>query len=173
MNRKPKLLIIGHGRHGKDTVCEILDEQYGYTFVSSSWFVAEHFAYEKFKDLYNYKNIEECYLDRHGRRSEWFDLISDYCAEDPARLGRDIFKKHDIYCGLRNSREFHSIKIQKLYDFCIWVDRSKHLPLEPKTSMDLEPWMADCVIDNNGSLDDLTLRVKELYEFRIKPFGEK
>ena len=33
----PKLLVVGHGRHGKDTVCEML-EAYGYTFQSSSKF---------------------------------------------------------------------------------------------------------------------------------------
>jgi hypothetical protein len=32
---KPKLLVIGHGRHGKDTVCEMLRDHYGYTFESS------------------------------------------------------------------------------------------------------------------------------------------
>ena len=32
----PKLLIIGHARHGKDTVAEILRDTHGYDFVSSS-----------------------------------------------------------------------------------------------------------------------------------------
>lgn len=34
-----KLLVIGYGRHGKDTVCEILRDQHGYSFTSSSSFV--------------------------------------------------------------------------------------------------------------------------------------
>jgi len=27
-----KLLVIGHGRHGKDTVCEILQQNYNLSF---------------------------------------------------------------------------------------------------------------------------------------------
>ena len=33
---KMKLMVMGYGRHGKDTVCEILKEKYGMTFKSSS-----------------------------------------------------------------------------------------------------------------------------------------
>ena len=43
MNKK--LLVIGHGRHGKDTVCEILRDHYGYTFESSSQFCSKLFIY--------------------------------------------------------------------------------------------------------------------------------
>jgi len=31
-----KLMIMDHARHGKDTVCEILRDTYGFTFESSS-----------------------------------------------------------------------------------------------------------------------------------------
>jgi translation elongation factor EF-1alpha len=43
---KFKLLVIGHGRHGKDTVCEMLRDDYGYTFESSSKFCSKFFIYE-------------------------------------------------------------------------------------------------------------------------------
>jgi len=35
------------------------------------------------------------------------------------------------------------------------VDRSDHLPLEDRSSMNLEIWMADYVLDNNGTLSKL------------------
>jgi hypothetical protein len=31
-----RLMLLGHGRHGKDTVAEILNRKYGLTFQSSS-----------------------------------------------------------------------------------------------------------------------------------------
>ena len=54
MQRK-KLLVIGHGRHGKDTVCEILRDKYGYSFESSSQFCSKLFIYEMLKKKYNPK----------------------------------------------------------------------------------------------------------------------
>ena len=161
----PKLLIIGHGRHGKDTVCEILKNHYGYSFESSSQFCSRLFIYDLLKEKYNYASEEECYLDRHNHRAEWYNAICDYNVPDAARLGREIFKTHDIYCGLRNKREFFAMKNTGVFDFAIWVDRSDHLPPESKDSMSLEQWMADYTIDNNGSLQDLEFNVQQLMHY--------
>ena len=85
----PKLLVVGHGRHGKDTVCEIL-ESYGYKFESSSKFCSELFIFDELKDKYNYADEEECYADRHNHRTEWYNMIHNYCKDDLARLGRNL-----------------------------------------------------------------------------------
>lgn len=160
----PKLLIIGHGRHGKDTVCEILKTQYNYNFRSSSDFCAERFIYKELKDKYGYTSYEQCFNDRHNRRSEWFDMIHAYCADDHARLGREIFEENEIYCGLRNKAEFHAMRNTNVFDYAVWVDRSDHLPMEDRSSMTLEIWMADYVIDNNGTLADLQRNTTQLMQ---------
>jgi len=161
----PKLLIIGHGRHGKDTVCELLQDQYNYVFRSSSDFCAERFIYAALKDKYKYTSYDQCYQDRHNHRSEWFDMIHDYCKDDYARLGREIFQQNQIYCGLRNKAEFHAMRNTGVFDYCIWVDRSDHLLPEDRSSMNLEIWMADYVIDNNGTLTDLQRNVCQLMDY--------
>ncbi len=51
----PKLLIIGNARHGKDTVCDILREEFNYSFRSSSDFCAEKFIYNELKLKYPYR----------------------------------------------------------------------------------------------------------------------
>lgn len=158
-----KLLLIGYGRHGKDTVAEYLRDNHGLTFKSSSMHCAENVVYPALKDMYNYKTIEDCFNDRSNHRAEWYDLISDYCRDDLARIGREIFAVSDIYCGLRNKREFHSIKNNGLVDFTIWVDRSDYLPPEDRSSNTLEPWNADFVIDNNGTLEQLYRNIEDLY----------
>lgn len=163
----PKLLIIGHGRHGKDTVCDILEKKYNFKFLSSSQFASERLVFPALKDLYNYKTADECYADRHNHRQEWYELISDYCKPDAARLGKEIFAEYDIYCGLRNKKEFHAMKNQGVFDYAIWVDRSDYLPAEPKTSMTLEEWMADFTIDNNGTIDDLKTSVDQLINYLL------
>ena len=159
---KLKLLVIGHGRHGKDTVCEILEKNYNYSFESSSQFCSKLFIYDNLKDKYGYANEEECYSDRHNHRAEWYNAICNYNEKDAATLGREIFKAHDIYCGLRNKREFFAMKNTGVFDYAIWVDRSNHLPPESKESMSLEHWMADYTIDNNGTLNDLNFNIYQL-----------
>ena len=158
----PKLLIIGNARHGKDTVCDILREEFGYSFRSSSDFCAERFIYNKLKLKYGYSTYEECFIDRHNHRAEWYDMIHDYCKDDYAKLGREIFAENSIYCGLRNKSEFHAMRNTCVFDHAIWVDRSDHLPVEDKTSMTLEIWMADYVVDNNGTVADLQRNTIEL-----------
>ena len=167
---KLKLLVIGHGRHGKDTVCEMLADNYGYSFESSSRFCSKLFIFNDLKDKYGYADEEQCYADRHNHRAEWYDAICDYNVPDPSRLGREIFKAHDIYCGLRNKKEFHAMKNSGVFDYAIWVDRSDHLPPENKNSMSLEQWMADFTIDNNGSLADLEFNVRQLIS-HIDPYS--
>lgn len=161
----PKLLIIGHGRHGKDTVCEILRDNYGFSFESSSKFCSKLFIFNDLKDKYGYANEEECYADRHNHRAEWYDAICNYNVPDASRLGREIFRAHDIYCGLRNKREFFAMKNTGVFDYAIWVDRIDHLPPESKDSMSLEQWMADFTIDNNGTLSELEFNVDQLINY--------
>ena len=163
--RKKKLLVIGHGRHGKDTVCEILRDKYNYTFESSSKFCSKLFIYNDLKDKYGYADEDECYADRHNHRAEWYNAICDYNVPDAATLGREMFDAYDIYCGLRNKREFFAMQNTGVFDYCIWVDRSKYLMPESKDSMSLEQWMADFTIDNNGTLDDLWFNIRQLMSY--------
>ena len=167
---KLKLLVIGHGRHGKDTVCEILRDKYGYSFESSSQFCSKLFIYNMLKEKYGYSTEEECYADRHNHRQEWYEAICDYNVPDAATLGREIFAAHDIYCGLRNKREFHAMKNTGVFDKAIWVDRSKFLMPESAKSMSLEQWMADYTIDNNGSLEGLEFNLDQLVQY-IDPYS--
>lgn len=161
--KKPKLMVVGHARHGKDTVCDILVEEYDFKFISSSRFCSQHFIFDKLKDKYGYQTEEECFNDRHNHRAEWFNLIQEYCTPDAGRLGKKIFREYDIYCGLRNKAEFHSMKNQNVFDYSIWVDASDRLPPESKDSMTIEPWMSDFVIDNNTEdLEILRLNVRQL-----------
>ena len=147
-------------------------EAYGYTFQSSSKFCSELFIFEDLKDQYNYKDEEQCYIDRHNHRTEWYNMIHNYCKDDLAKLGRNLFDKHDIYCGLRNKREFFAMQNEEIFDYAIWVDRSDHLPSEDPSSMSIEQWMCDYTIDNNGSLKRLEKNVETLIKTIFKNQGQ-
>lgn len=151
-----KLMIIGHARHGKDTACEILRNQYGLTFQSSSEAAAQRVIYPLLRDVYGYSTIEECLNDRANHRATWYQLIREYNTPDLARLAREIYADSDIYCGLRHAEEFEAIKAAGLFDYCIWVDASQRHPAEPASSCSVTRDHADIVLDNNGTLDELT-----------------
>ncbi len=155
-----KLLVIGHARHGKDTVCEILRDHYGFSFTSSSDFCNEHVIFPVLSELYGYKTLVECYADRVNHREEWYRLICEYNHPDQARLAREILRNSDIYCGMRSADEFHASR--KYFDYVVYVDASKRVEPEPVSSMQLEKQHADCIIDNNGSMPNLHSNVHDL-----------
>lgn len=161
----PKLMIFGYARHGKDTVAEILHRRYGAQAVASSFYAAHRlmWPYFELKGI-AYPNVQACFDDRVNHRSEWFDVIANYNAVDLAKMARGIFAENDIYVGIRNAREFNQAKCEGLFDWGIWVDRSKHCPPEDSSSNTMQPWMADFVLDNNGTLAELETRVCTLYD---------
>ncbi len=164
----PRLLVMGYARHGKDTVCELLRDKYGFRFTSSSQFCAERVVFPALQKRYAeltimekpdvpiYETAQQCFDDRANHRKLWYDLITAHNTPDLARLGREIFEGHDVYCGIRNAREFHALRNAGVFDVAIWVDASaRGMPPESAASYTVEPWMADFVLDNSGSLEDL------------------
>lgn len=155
---KTKTLIIGMARSGKDTLSELLEKHYGYTFTSSSWAAAELFIYDALKEAHGYTSVEECYNDRHtgNNRALWFNLITEYNKDDPARLAKYIVANNDIYCGMRSKAEVDECRRIGLFDLIIWVDASERVEyVEPPTSIDITEKDADLVVYNNGTLDNL------------------
>ncbi len=132
-----KILIIGHARHGKDTVAKMIKGNIGLHFASSSEVANDVFVFNLLKDKHGYKSKDQCFQDRVNHRAEWFDMITEYNSKDGARLAKDILKEHDIYVGMRNNTELQECKRQKLFDVIIGVyDQSK--PHEPIESFDID-----------------------------------
>lgn len=158
----PKILIIGHGRHGKDTLAEILEEQIGLKFTSSSQASADIFIFEELKDKYGYKTSEECFNDRANHRDEWYQLICSYNEKDKSRLAKEILKVNDCYVGMRDYEEIEESMKQNLFDIIIWVDASERLPLESRSSFNIDMTDADIVIYNNGDLESFVEKTHRL-----------
>ena len=162
LNRKPKIMVIGHGRHGKDTVCDILQAQYNLSFTSSSYVASNHIIYPVLKDKYN--SPVDCFNDRHNHRALWHDLINAYTNKDKAKLGRIIYNDYDIYCGVRSASELWAINKAKLYDLCIWVDAMERCEPEDSSSITVTEHMADVIIDNNGPQENLLPQIRKIME---------
>ena len=153
-----KLLIIGYGRHGKDTVAELFNKNIGLTFQSSSAVATKHIIYPEMKS--EYKNEEECFNDRHNNRDKWYNLISKYNSKDSSRLTKKILQEYDIYVGMRSKIELDASK--HLFDIIIWVDASKRLPKESSSSCTISISDADIIIDNNGDYKSLVEKINRL-----------
>ena len=156
-----KFFILGHGRHGKDTFAELLCEMApGLKFVSSSLFVCERAVFPTLGPRYAYETAEECFADRANHRDEWHELISAFNSPDKARLARQLFVDFDLYVGLRCVEELEEAR--HFADLVLWVDRSEHLPPEPKSSNTITANDCDLIVPNNGTLADLRERAERL-----------
>lgn len=164
---KLKLLIAGHGRHGKDTVAEMFRDRHGYSFASSSWVAAEEVVipYMVRNNIVEYDSVQACFDDRHAYRAVWFNAISEFNTPDKTRLATYIWDRYDIYVGMRNHKELWACRACGLFDFAVWIDASDRHPPEPSSSMTIEPWMCDFHIDNNGDLDETRLNVDRLSKY--------
>jgi len=158
-----KIIIVGHARHGKDTVAEIISERTGLKCASSSMIAAEHVVMPYLaKHGVTYKSVEEAFEDRVKHRASWYNAITAFNTPDKTALANIIFKNNDIYIGLRNQKELWAIKAAGLVDYTIWVDALDRLPPELKDSMGIEPWEADFHIDNNGLLEETKNNIDRL-----------
>ena len=169
----PHFLIIGHGRHGKDTCAEYIGELLGLSCTSSSVVAINiigqqaiyHRAYQEKDNEYltaalKCKNTQELFEVRHegNNRTRLRDLISEYNWEDPARLTREILQRgSNFYVGMRSYREF--VVARDLFDCVYYVDRSVHARLD--TTLDISSKDATETIDNNGTIEELKCNIEE------------
>lgn len=158
------IVVTGFAGHGKDTACQILNDTFGFTFESSSRAALKEVIYPALKDLYGYTSEEECFQDRVNHRKEWFNLIAEYNKDDLTKLGKLIFSKSQIYCGLRNIMELTALKHAGLVDLVIWVDARIRLhTLESYESITINPGDADIIVDNNGTEVDLANNLDKIF----------
>ena len=121
MSENYKILVLGHGTHGKTFVTKLLREMTNLKFKDSSMAAAEIFIFDELKEKYGYKDLKECLEDRVNHRAEWYNIICEYNKYDKARLTKEILKENDIYVGMRDKEEIDECKKQGLFDYIIGV----------------------------------------------------
>lgn len=154
----PKILIIGHGRHGKDSLGELICQELPeLTFTSSSWFFAEEMFNNQRGNVF-YSSVKECFDDRFNCRELWRDKMAEYNTPDASRLAKDILATSNFYIGMRTQREYQASK--KLFNFIFYVDATKRLThIEP--TFEIEYNSKEMIfIDNNLDLENLQQQAK-------------
>jgi len=169
-----KILVIGHGRHGKDTVAELLRDMYGFTFMSSSRAVMVEAVWPVMKNWLRgghpvsmYQNAEECFADRHNHREKWKQLISDYNTPDKEKLAKHILRDRDVYVGMRCALEYQACVNQRVFDKVIWVHRPG-FPIEPEMDIQFDNYSMVPVV-NSGSLDLLRDQLRKIFGDPVPP----
>lgn len=161
--KRPKLLVIGYARHGKDTVGEILRDAYGFRFTSSSVFVAQEVMWDNWGCAV-YDNFDEMYADRVNHRVLWMQMISAYNTPDKTKTAATMLSRgFDMYVGMRRQDELDACREKGVFDHVIWVDASLRHPPE-SGSMDITEDSAnpDYVLYNNGTISELHDQVADL-----------
>jgi len=169
-NKQPRFLLVGSKRFGKDSLAEILNEEFGLTYKSSSMEAAKIFIFNVLKYKYKYKTLEECFEDRVNHRAEWHSLICDYNKHDKARLAKEIMATSNIYVGMRDTEEINECMRQNLFDLIIWVDASERLPMEDKSSFNIDKTCADIIIENNGDYESFKDKAIRLFNLIMKKY---
>ncbi len=116
-----KILIVGHGRHGKDTLANMLDVELGFKFRGSSEVAASAVVYPLMSNFYD--SPEDAFSRRHENRELWRAVISDFNREDPARLSKLVCADGHGYTGLRDKREVITTIKSGLFTHVIWIKR--------------------------------------------------
>lgn len=154
-----KILILGDGGHGKDKAAEIIRDQYGFRYQSSSMAACEEAVMPALAPIYGYTSIIECFEDRRSHRAEWKELISKYNTPDKARLAKKILTYAQCYVGMRCPLEYEASR--DLFDIVIWVDASERRPPEPSMGIEYDDrtmfWL-----DNNGTIEQLAERIENM-----------
>jgi hypothetical protein len=152
-----KILVLGHGGHGKGTFCNLLKEKFNTVSLSSSQ-AALPFIFLTLQNLYKYDNPKEAYADRSNHRILWRDLISLLNTPDKAFLAREILKRADVYDGMRSCGEFFASR--HLFDIIFWVDAFRRCPPDPSMTIGFDPGYM-LLVDNNTPLPMFVYDLKE------------
>lgn len=162
INKSLKILVLGMKGSGKDTFCEVLKDNYGYSFESSSMQIIKDF-FHLIKGVYEFSSVEEAHENREVMRPFLYQLIKGYNSLDRTRMAKRILGVNDIYCGMRDYEEVEACISAKLFDLIIWIDAEDRLGItEDESSCTVTKSQADIIIENNQTESEFLDKIRAL-----------
>lgn len=159
-----KILVLGHGGHGKGTFCRMLEDLSGLRSVSSSR-AALSAIWPALRMCTSYSTAEQAYENRRHHRGLWKELISLYNTPDKSALARAVLQQADVYDGMRCAEEYEASS--GLFDYILWVDAGERAQEDPSMTIEYDRLRMGR-IDNNGTLEDLR-REAECFVAAVSP----
>ena len=161
-----KIGICGYGEAGKDTAALYLASITGKKYICGTSVWAAPMVFKEIRRRgYGacYQTAQQAWEDRRNHRQLWYDIITDYNANDPAQLYKDCLAEQDFLTGLRHKHELQACKEAGLCSLWLWISR----PGYTEASCSITPEDCDRTIENSGSIEAFKLR---LHNF-AKEFG--
>lgn len=146
------MLLVGHGRCGKDTAGEYLARISNLKFAgTTSKYLAPYVA------AVMGVSVEEAYRDRHRNRDQWYRIGNELREKDPGILIRESLEHGDIVGGIRDIEEVDAAHRGGMADLVIWIENI-WVPNDP-TLMFTER-QCDIVIPNNWGIEQFEARLR-------------
>ena len=142
-----KILVLGHGGHGKGTFCKLMQLYFGLRSLSSSK-AAWPYIWPSFDEAtdHRYPTPMEGYRHRAKHRMLLKELILLLNCPDKTTLTKIILNNAPIYDGMRSFEEY--VASESYFDIIYWIDASNRVPLDK--SMEICRPDKAVVVDNNG-----------------------
>jgi hypothetical protein len=161
---RPRFLIIGPGKAGKDALAKAMVQVAELTRAQSSSEYLMEFVYQEYITLTgnspHYGCARDFWNDRDKFRTLWKDAMVKYNQPNADKLAREILERNQIYTGLRTRREYDACANSMLFDLIIWVKRDS-APFDE--SLELNERDADITIDNNGKEYELVYKCQRIF----------
>ena len=176
-----RTLLLGYKEHGKGTFARYLNELSGITSRSSSLAAATR-IYDLVGKHMGYKSVKECWEGRRKHRELWFTLIKGFNTPNATWLAEELFKKSQIYDGMRSKHELEACLCKAGFiDRVIWLQDPRKEKEEGSMDFDLPTLQNLCdenvihidIINNNGSLNDLYIKSMDYLNYHSIPITKK
>lgn len=167
MNKK--ILILGHARHGKDTVAELIQKHTNLLYQTTSFLAYQIFIYDELMNKHNHKydSIYAAFNDRHQHRDLLYTIIQEYNKNDKARLAKNVLQHCDMYVGMRDVDEVIESKKQNIFDLTIGV-YNPNVKNENISSNTVDIFKhSDILIINDSTLINLENKIIKLTKYKF------
>jgi len=154
---KPVVAFLGFGRSGKDTAARMYCEAAGRKYVgSTSNAILPVIAHSIGLPA------EQVFAERHQHREFWFHWCNAFRRHYPSMVAKMLLAEADVLVGLRGLLEFESCRNNRVFDLSIWVERPG---VGDCGTVAFDKSMCDLVLHNDGTEDDLAVKVQNLAKF--------
>lgn len=145
------IIIVGHGRSGKDEAGVFFDQHLKIPYGGScSWAALPYVA----AALHTHPQI--AWEGRHANRTFWKKFCDELRADDPLFLVKQAFVIGRVVTGVRGLPEIQAAAYSSMVQHILWIER----PGTPRdATMDFGREYATSVIENNGTIGEFHFKL--------------
>ena len=161
MSNPKSILVVGHGRVGKDTACAYLAKITTLRFAgTTSLYLAKYVAARLGL------SEQEAYRTRHQNRNLWHRVGKEVRKKDPGLLLRESLANAEIVGGIRDREEMAVCRQEHLVDLVVWIDNDR---VPSDSTVKFGERDCDISVPNHWSMQELEGRLLRLARFAGLP----